>query len=172
MSVTTRPTGTGTSVAARSLAPSDVPAVKAMAARCSASTLRARFLGYRHDAAHALSTGLRTRVPAGRIDIGALDAGGNLVGIGSLIPASDLLWEVALLVEDRWQGHRVGSLLADALLAAAHAHRIDTVIAYSSPSTAVVPRLAAGRAEVVAGNHADADDGAYRLHIGPGPAAP
>jgi len=159
MSVTTRPTGTAARVAARSLAPSDVPAVQAMAARCSARTLRARFLGYRHDAAHALSTGLHTRLPAGRIDLGVLDAGGDLVGIGSLIPASDQLWEVALLVEDRWQGHRVGSLLADALLAAAHAYRIDTVIAYSSPSTAVGPRLAAGRAVLVAGSHAGASDG-------------
>jgi GNAT superfamily N-acetyltransferase len=172
MSGTTSPTRTATSVVARPLRPTDVPAVHAMVARCNASTLRARFLGYRHDAAEALTTGLLSRLPAGRIDIGVLAAGGDLVGIGSLIPAPDQLWEVAVLVEDEWHGHGVGSLLADALLAAAHARRIDDVVAYCSQPRAVVPRLAAGRAVLAPGSRTGAYDGEYRLRIAPGPSTP
>lgn len=162
---TTEPTtqpATGFSV--RPLMPADVPAVHTMVRRCSAETLRRRFLGYRHDAAEALSAGIVDALPAGRVDVGVFDhRHGDLAGLASLIPTTGRLWEAALLVEDRWQRQGVGALLAETLLEVGRGRGIASVVAYSLPRSMVISRLAAGRATLAGLNRTSGAEAEYLL---------
>ena len=97
----------------RRLTRSDAAAIRAMAERCSAASLTRRFLGPARDPGRLLTRSLDA---SGRVDLGALLPTGEVVGVATLARGAEGVWEVALLVEDRWQRRRLGSLLCDALV--------------------------------------------------------
>lgn len=111
-------------VATRRLAPDDAEAVAAMVRRCTNKSLYLRLLGG-IDAVRAIADPIKHGKPCGRVDIGAF-TGACLVGVASLVPTRNA-WEVAILVEDAWQGNRIGSQLADNLVQHAIGLRIATM---------------------------------------------
>jgi GNAT superfamily N-acetyltransferase len=84
----------------------------ALHSRCSENTLRMRYHGPAGSADGYLSHLLSPRF--GRT-VGALTASGRLVGLGHLLRDGEEA-EVALLVEDAWQGRGVGSALLGRLV--------------------------------------------------------
>ncbi len=114
----------GPLVATRRLAPEDAPAVTAMVRRCTDKTLYWRLLGGL-DPVHAIASPIRQGRPGGRVDIGAF-SGPRLIGVASLVPSRGA-WEAAILIEDAWQGNKVGSRLADNLVHHAVQLGVDTI---------------------------------------------
>ena len=99
----------------RLITPADRSALVEMGARCSAETLRRRFHGPLGDATPIRVAELLQR--GGRdTDHMVAVAGGAIVGIGSLHIARDGDGEIAVLVEDAWQGTGVGRRLTAHLL--------------------------------------------------------
>jgi GNAT superfamily N-acetyltransferase len=120
-------------------------ALRAMLLRCSSESLQARFLaattaetdelvGLVGDmsAVTALEVYVDTVVRDG--DHATLLAwqGEQVLAAGSILPAHGALAEVALIVEDRWQNHGLGSLMAAMLAEVAQAGGLDFACAYLS----------------------------------------
>lgn len=98
----------------RELRPRDAEAVAALAKRCSGETVYRRFHGVPADPGAVLAGQVRRLEPVGRAHLGAT-VGDRVVGLASLVPLATAEWEVALLVEDAWQGHGVGRTLTRAV---------------------------------------------------------
>lgn len=107
----------------------DRAAVVEMAARCSRDTLRRRFhgpVGDGHPArvAELLEGGVRQRV-----EHLVADAGGAIVGTASLHRKGRSEGEMAVLVEDAWQGTGVGRRLTAHLIRRAHDRGLTAIVA-------------------------------------------
>lgn len=139
-------------VCTRLLESTDAVAVGRMAHRCSRASLRRRFLGWRPTG--SLAEPIRAGSPVGRVDVGAF-AGGVLVGVASLIPYEDE-WEAAMLVEDAWQGHGVGSRLADELVAMSLREQRWPVNVYYLTGGVAAARLVGARGRDIAAASWDA----------------
>ena len=112
----------------RLVTPKDRAAIAEMGARCSAETLRRRFhspLGDAHAdrVADLLQWGGRGTDHL----VAALD--GAVVGIGSLHVGRDGDGEIAVLVEDAWQGTGVGRRLTSRLMRRAAERGMATIVA-------------------------------------------
>ncbi|MGX2998484.1 GNAT family N-acetyltransferase [Streptomyces sp. JNUCC 64] len=118
--------------------PADLVAAKALHQRCSADTLRARYHGVTQDTDRSLR---RLLDPDTGHTLAARTASGVLVGLGHLLWDGDET-EVALLVEDAWQGRGVGGELLGGLVALARASGRESVYAVTRTSnTAMVATM-------------------------------
>lgn len=135
------------SVAVHPAGPAAAPAIAAMLDRCSTSTIFHRMLGLSSNAREQLVDPVRHNRPCGRLDLVA-EAARAVVGWGCLVPDGDV-WEVAVVVEDAWQGRGVGDRLAAELLRSAAAQGVLPVRAVTAPGNRRVVTLIRRRAEVV-----------------------
>ncbi len=132
------PGGEQTSV--RRVGPQDRPAALALHERCSPATLSMRYHGPVGDAdrylAHLLS-------PRFGHSLAVETASGRLVALGHLLWDGDES-EIALLVEDEWQGRGVGGALLRKLVETAARTGRDSVYAVTrSSNTAMVAAMRA-----------------------------
>ncbi|QOV45187.1 GNAT family N-acetyltransferase [Streptomyces chromofuscus] len=87
------------------IGPDDLADTVAMHRRCSSQTLWSRY--------HRAMADPRTYLPAllnrpGSVHLAARDTTGRIVAVGHLMPDHSAV-EAALLVEDAWQGHGLGT---------------------------------------------------------------
>lgn len=115
----------GGSITVRRADTRDVPAAKAMHQRCSAQTLTRRYHGPVGDADRYLTHLLSPRF--GRT-LAVENATGRLVALGHLLWDGEET-EVALIVEDEWQGRGIGAELLRRLTALAVEARAESVYA-------------------------------------------
>lgn len=106
----------------------DRAAIEEMAARCSAETLRRRFHGPLGDTAPSkvatlLDGGSRTA------DHLVAEVDGAVVGVATLHRSSHHDGEMAVLVEDAWQGTGLGRRLTGHLIRRAGEHGVTTIVA-------------------------------------------
>ncbi|WP_406732790.1 GNAT family N-acetyltransferase [Streptomyces sp. NBC_01794] len=128
----------GNEITVRRVDQSDVEAAVAMHDRCSDRTLSLRYHGPVGDADRYLNHLLSPRF--GRT-LAVQTASGRLVGLGHLLWDGDET-EVALLVEDEWQGRGIGSELLGRLVALAVEAGCSSVYAVTrSSNTAMVAAM-------------------------------
>lgn len=122
----------------------DGPAMHAMLSRCSSDTLRSRFLATtatEHvdelaelvgdmNAATALELYVDTIVRnSDQITVLAWQSN-RILAAGSILPTSSATAEIALIVEDLWQGQGLGSLIAAILAEVVTLVGLDYLCAY------------------------------------------
>ncbi|WP_461060868.1 GNAT family N-acetyltransferase [Streptomyces pseudoechinosporeus] len=120
----------GNAITVRRAGPHDIDAAKAMHERCSPRTLSLRYHGPVGDADRYLKHLLSPRF--GRT-LAVQTASGRIVGLGHLLWDGDET-EVALLVEDAWQRHGIGSELLGRLVTMAAEAGCDSVYAVTQSS--------------------------------------
>jgi ribosomal protein S18 acetylase RimI-like enzyme len=114
-------------VTIRPAEPGDRAAIVALGRRCSAETLRRRF--------HGATAEFPTRYldwmldPANHSDNLVAVAGDDIVGLASNQETSSGHGELAVLVEDAWQHHHLGTRLVRRLAARALARHDDLLVA-------------------------------------------
>jgi RimJ/RimL family protein N-acetyltransferase len=158
----------GTEVLVRTAVPEDRPAVAAMHERCSAHS---RYLRYLAPTPRMPGWALERLVGGGRgVALVAVTTDGRVVGLANLVPnpaggtpevpETPRAAEAALLVEDAWQGRRLGTTLFRRLAALGRELGIGEVSATVLPSNARMWRLLrrAGMTEEVG-----ADGGVLRM---------
>ncbi|RAS59437.1 acetyltransferase (GNAT) family protein [Lentzea atacamensis] len=109
--------------------------LRAMLARCSPCSLRARFLGSGvalEQLAAALTGAASSRTLVARV-------GTTVVGIGSVDGPAP--YELAVLVEDRWQRRGVGRRLVTTLVSTAAAHGVDELTVAMAVGNVAAQRL-------------------------------
>jgi RimJ/RimL family protein N-acetyltransferase len=155
----------GGEVLIRPAAPGDRPAVAAMHARCSGHT---RYLRYLSATPRVPGWALERLVGDDRgAALVAVAPGGGVVGLANLIPvpgpdgAAGGGAEAALLVEDAWQGRRLGTTMFRRLVGLGGELGLTEVSATVLPSNARMWRLLrrAGLTE-----EADSSGGMLRMH--------
>ncbi|MBB4905364.1 GNAT family N-acetyltransferase [Actinophytocola algeriensis] len=139
----------GEELTVRQASVADVPALLAMHFRCSRRSRRLRYLSGTRTSAADLTRLVNRR--HGRTLV-VVDPGGDVVAMGNLMhdgPDS----EMALLVEDAWQGHGIGSMLLRRLLAAVPGGRAVVAVAEqgNGAMSAVLRRAGAELDRVEAG---------------------
>lgn len=139
--------------------PHDLDGLHDLHTRCSAETLRRRYLG----APQTSRTALRPLVSRWSAHTLLALGGAEVVGTGSVFFDGDTA-ELAFLVRDDWQGHGLGRALLTRLAAIATAAGVRLIQLITYPDNAAVPHLVATlghpvRREVV--------DGVLTLEIEP-----
>ncbi|PWI42689.1 GNAT family N-acetyltransferase [Streptomyces sp. ICBB 8177] len=129
----------GNEITVRRAGPGDLAAARAMHDRCSSTTLTRRYHGPVGDAERYLAHLLSPR--HGRT-LAVETASGRLVALGHLLWDGDET-EVALLVEDEWQGRGIGAELLRRLVALAREGGAGAV--YAVTKAANTPMVAAMR---------------------------
>jgi GNAT superfamily N-acetyltransferase len=101
----------------RVLTPNDADGLADLMSRCSPATRHQRF----HGVVTAIPPAYLARCLSGEHDALVAVAGGEIVGMASIGPVFEepAVHEVAVLVEDRWQGKGIGRALVLALFARA-----------------------------------------------------
>lgn len=128
----------GNEITVRRAGPADLPAARAMHDRCSPGTLRGRYHGPVGDTDRYLAHLLSPR--HGRT-LAVETASGRLVALGHLLWDGEET-EVALLVEDDWQGRGIGAKLLRQLVALAEGTGCTAVYAVTrSANTAMVATM-------------------------------
>ncbi|MCO6007933.1 GNAT family N-acetyltransferase [Actinoallomurus purpureus] len=111
--------GDGTEVIVRPLTLLDADAVRDMHARCSLESRRRRYFSARHTIPERLLRVFCDR--AHGLTMAAEGPDGSILALAHLMYTLDPgVGELALLVEDGWQGRGIGAALARRLLAVAH----------------------------------------------------
>ncbi|WP_442812022.1 GNAT family N-acetyltransferase [Streptomyces sp. NBC_01803] len=123
-------TAGGHPIVLRAAGPEDLDAARDMHRRCSAPSLARRYHGPLGDADRYLGHLLTPRYGHSVV---AETAAGDIIGLGHLLWDGDET-EVALLVEDVWQGYGVGTALLRELLRLAVESRRDVVYAVTQAS--------------------------------------
>ncbi|MFM8775148.1 MAG: N-acetyltransferase family protein, partial [Actinomycetota bacterium] len=120
----------GTRVTIRLARPEDAEAVAEMHSRCSEQTRYQRYFApiteWRGDQLNRLAGGHRGAT------LVAQDAQGNVVGLGNVFPdrpGDTQTAEIAVIIEDAWQGRGLGSRLLRHLVDLARRQGFDEVIA-------------------------------------------
>ena len=125
----------------------DAEAVRALHDRCSAATLRSRYLsgGAPGDARLA-----RLLEPVGGRTLLAVDGDDRVVAMAGLLAEGDL-GEIAVLVEDAWQRRGIGTALMRRLLGYAERGRFAALVAHAAADNVAMlrtlRRLGAGPVE-------------------------
>lgn len=127
----------------RKATPDAGPALRAMLARCTDTTLRERFLATTTAQADELAelVGDMRAITAVEVYVDAVCRpdeqatvlawqGDRVLAAGSILPTGDATAEVALIVEDAWQGKGLGSLIAGVLAQIATLTHLDFLCAY------------------------------------------
>lgn len=121
-------------VVIRAAQPTDTPALLELHRRCSTDSLRFRYLStYVPDESTLLAMLARTETLVAWYD-------GHAVAMGNLSLKSDMA-EMALLVEDEWQGRGVGLRLGDLLATIAVNRGATTLVATTSGANQRVRNL-------------------------------
>jgi GNAT superfamily N-acetyltransferase len=119
----------------------DLPALDALLGRCSIGTTSRRFNVPMPRLPHAYAEAIAR--PHGVHVV--VESDGSIVALGSCVDG-----ELALLVEDAWQGRGVGTRLLDDLVARSGRSRFSADVSYGNPrSLRMLKRL--GRTRVSAG---------------------
>jgi GNAT superfamily N-acetyltransferase len=113
----------------RPAAPEDRAAIEEMCARCSPETLRRRFHGPVGDAAPRRVTDLLTGGRSQLVDQLVAQADGAIVGLASLHRGSNGDAQMAVLIEDAWQGSGLGRRLTGHLIRRASSRGVSTIVA-------------------------------------------
>ncbi|MGW1146010.1 GNAT family N-acetyltransferase [Streptomyces sp. NPDC002454] len=130
--------GSGAAVTVRRASPADLAAATALHERCSPRTLRQRYHGSSRDTDRRLPHLLH---PAYGRTLAVCTASGRIVALGHLLWDGDET-EVALLVEDAWQGRGIGGELLGRLVRLAEEAGCRDVHAVTGPSnTAMIAAL-------------------------------
>jgi GNAT superfamily N-acetyltransferase len=105
----------------------DVPELMAMHARCSHQTLLSRYL----TASRPPSRRLCRQLVRTDVALVAIDPAGSVVGLGNLAGADEdpSVGEIAILVEDDWQGRGLGTAVLRHLVGTARLRGFREVIA-------------------------------------------
>ena len=114
----------------RGAEPPDLPELQAMHARCSDETLHGRYLaGPRPPSRRLCLQLLRTEVA-----LVVLSPADSVVALGNLAwdDEQDAVGEVAVLVEDGWQGRGLGTVLLRHLVGAGRLAGLDEVVAVAT----------------------------------------
>ena len=106
--------------------------------RCSAETLRRRYHGSMPRLTSRTTSALLE--PAGGWSVVAASGRDLLVGIATYAPDHKGMYDVGLLVEDRWQRKGVATQLLRRLAAEAHDHGIPALTCATQPDNTPVPR--------------------------------
>lgn len=116
----------------------DLRSLTAMHTRCSAETLRRRY----HASMPRLTPRLARALlrPADGWSVLAVSDEDAVVGIATYAPDREGMYDVGLLVEDRWQRRGLGTRLLLALARAAHERGIPSLTCASQPDNVSVPR--------------------------------
>jgi GNAT superfamily N-acetyltransferase len=127
--------------------PDDGPALAAMHDRCSMETIFRRYLG----AVPALSAAWQAQLLATTVALLAVDGTGAVRALGNVARLDHRgSAELAVLVEDAYQGRGLGTVLARNLAAAARLAGFRTVRMDMLPSSTAAVRTAAGLGPSVA----------------------
>ena len=130
----------GSEVMLRLATAADTPLVAALHARCSPQTRALRALSTRPG----LSPAVLHHLVGGDGSTGVLAVtpdGGAAVGLANLVSTSATTAEIALLVEDAWQGRGVGTALARKLAELARAQRRTELVAVSEAGNHALTRV-------------------------------
>ncbi|HKR50941.1 MAG TPA: GNAT family N-acetyltransferase [Pseudonocardiaceae bacterium] len=130
----------GSEVVLRAATAADAPLVAALHARCSPQTRSLRSLSTRPGLAAAVLAQLvgadgSTSVLAVTTD------GGAAVGLANLVGAGPATAEVALMVEDAWQGRGVGTALTRKLVELARTDQLSELTAVSPVGNHALTRM-------------------------------
>jgi GNAT superfamily N-acetyltransferase len=110
----------------REVASSDLGAIEDLFLRLSARSTRQRFLSSSRTAG---SPYVRSLVdPLYTMDAVLVESGSHIVGVGSTHPLPAGSVEFAVAVDDADQGHGIGTLLVEALVARARRHGVRTMV--------------------------------------------
>ena len=130
----------GVQVLLRPATAADAPLVAALHARCSPQTRSLRSLPTKPVLTAAVlhqligadgSTSLLAVTPDG----------GAAIGLGNLVNSAPDIAEIALLVEDAWQGRGVGTALARNLIELARGDRVTEIVAVSQVGNSALTRV-------------------------------
>ncbi|MGH3796458.1 MAG: GNAT family N-acetyltransferase [Pseudonocardiaceae bacterium] len=130
----------GCEVMLRATTAADTPLVAALHARCSPQTRSRRSLSTRPG----LSPAVLHRLVGGDGSTGVLALttdGGAAVGLANLAEAGAGTAEIALLVEDSWQGRGVGTALTRKLVELARAAQLTELVAVSEAGDHALTRV-------------------------------
>lgn len=130
----------GVEVVLRAATAADAPLVAALHARCSPQTRSLRSLPTRPVLApavlhHLIGADGSTSILAVTPD------GGAAIGLANLVHAAPGTAEIALLVEDAWQGRGVGTALARNLIEQARTGRCTEIVAVSQVGNSALTRV-------------------------------
>ncbi|MGH3767504.1 MAG: GNAT family N-acetyltransferase [Pseudonocardiaceae bacterium] len=130
----------GAEVVLRAATAADAPLVAALHARCSPQTRSLRSLPTRPVLAAAV---LQQLIGAdGSTSMLAVTTdGGAAVGLANLIRSAPETAEIALLVEDAWQGRGVGTALARNLVELARTEALTEIVAVTQVGNGAVTRV-------------------------------
>jgi methylglyoxal synthase/GNAT superfamily N-acetyltransferase len=147
----------GTEIAVRRAGPDDVAAVADLHARCSPTSRSRRYLADTRSPSEP--TLRRLLSPEAGHALVAEDAAGRVIALANLTWVVDGA-EMALLVEDAWQGRRIGSLLAKRLVAVALEAGVSRIRAKVHTGNTPVIRIMTGLAHRL---HREYDEGMLTL---------
>ncbi len=130
----------GAEVMLRTATAADAPLVAALHARCSPQTRSLRSLSTRPVLPASV---LQRMIGAdGSTSVLAMTTdGGAAVGLANLVDAGAGTGEVALMVEDSWQGRGVGTALARKLVELARTNQLTELIAVSQAGNSGLTRV-------------------------------
>jgi N-acetylglutamate synthase-like GNAT family acetyltransferase len=123
-------------VLVRPVRASDADAIARMHRRCSLETVYRRYL----TAVPSLSPVLQRRLLDLHLTLVA-EHGGEIVALAHLAVAPGQPTELAVLVEDAWQRRGIGARITEEAVRRAEADGMDTLVAYTLPSSAAVHAL-------------------------------
>ncbi|MGH3870904.1 MAG: GNAT family N-acetyltransferase [Pseudonocardiaceae bacterium] len=130
----------GSEVVLRAATAADTPLVAALHARCSPQTRSLRSLSTRPALPAAVLAQL-VGADGSTSVLAVTTAGGAAVGLANLVQAGPATAEVALLVEDSWQGRGVGTALTRKLVELARTNQFTELTAVSTVGNHSMTRL-------------------------------
>ena len=130
----------GAEVVLRAATAVDAPLVAALHARCSPQTRSLRSLPTRPVLTAAVLQQL-IGADGSTSMLAVTPDGGAAVGLANLVRAAPSTAEIALLVEDAWQGRGVGTALARNLVEFARAEALTEIVAVSQVGNGALTRV-------------------------------
>ncbi|MGH3693682.1 MAG: GNAT family N-acetyltransferase [Pseudonocardiaceae bacterium] len=131
----------GSEVMLRAATAADAPLVAALHARCSPQTRSLRSLPTRPVLAAAVLQQLIGTDGSSTSMLAVTPDGGAAVGLANLTRGAPDSAEVALLVEDAWQGRGVGTALARKMVELARGDQLSEIVAVSQVGNGAVTRV-------------------------------
>jgi acetyltransferase len=134
----------GTMVTVRPISPDDAPRLQALFGRLSPSTVYLRFLEYRKELTHEQAARLASVDYQKQMALVATREEEDIIAVARYAvtqPGAPYHAEVAIVVEDQYQGRGLGALLLRWLLAYARMHDVRTIHATVHPNNTQILRF-------------------------------